>query len=538
MSKSYRPWIPRQAFLLPPSPLDWLPKDHFVYFLLDVLEELNLRAIEDVIQEKDGRGNRPFDPRMMLSLVVYGYCVGIRSSRKLEQATHTDVAFRVLTSGENPDHSAIAEFRRLHRTAMEGLFLQVLHLCQAAGLVKLGHVALDGTKLEANASMHKAMSHSRMKKTKSRLENEVKQILDDAERIDREEDALYGVGNRGDALPAELTRREDRLKKIREVMAALEAEAARTRAQDLREREQTAKAQAEKAGAKEREKKARHAAAAEGKAKAAAERARDLAKKREESAAAEVERTSVAGTAAQHVAAQREHQAATVDLAKALREDLGALASTELPEHRVNAIASGDPHPSAQRNFTDPDSRIQKTGKGFVQGYNAQAAVDEGHQIIVACALTNQPPDVEHLPAMLGKIEQNCGTLPVAMTADAGYWSADNVRCCTERGVDPHISVHRDRHGATPPSIAKTQPMEEMRAKLQTPDGKALYARRKATVEPVFGQIKECRGFRRLLLRGLLGARAEWQLACTAHNLLKLFRAVGADRVALAAATG
>ncbi len=530
--KSYRPWLPRQSFLLPPSPLDWLAKDHFVYFLLDVVEEMDLRTIENVIQEKDGRGNRPFDPRMMLAVLVYGYCVGVRSSRKLEQATHTDVAFRVLSGGEHPDHSAIAEFRRLHRPAMEPLFLEVLRLCQGAGLVKLGHVAFDGTKIEANASMHKAMSHSRMKKTESRLEAEVKKILDEAERIDREEDARYGVGKRGDELPAELTRREDRLKKIREVKAALEAEAARTRAQDLRDREKAAQDQAEKAAPGERETKARRAENAKTKAKAAADKARDLAKKREQAAAAEVERTAVAGTTAERVAARREHEAANVDLRKALRDDLGAPAPGAFPEHRVSAIATGDPHPSAQRNFTDPESRIQKTGKGFVQGYNAQLAVDDAHQIIIACALTNQPPDVQHFPAMLRLIETNCGALPTAVTADAGYWSAENARYGTERGVDPHISVHRDRHGAPPPTSAKTQPMEQMRAKLQTPEGKALYARRKGTVEPVFGQIKECRGFRRLLLRGLHGARAEWQLECLGHNLLKLFKATRSGRMA------
>ena len=203
MSKSYREWVPGQSFLFPPSPSDWLPEDHFVYFLLDVISELGLAPIEDAIQEKDGRGNRPFDPRMMVALLICGYCAGIRSSRKLEQATYTDVGFRVLTGGLHPDHSAISEFRRIHRLAFGDVFFEVLQLCKAAGMVKLAHVSLDGTKIEANASKHKAMSHSRMVKTEDHLKDEVARLLDEAESVDREEDAKYGPGKRADEIPAD-----------------------------------------------------------------------------------------------------------------------------------------------------------------------------------------------------------------------------------------------------------------------------------------------------------------------------------------------
>jgi transposase len=522
MSKSYRPWLPRQSFLLPPSPMEWLPDDHLVYFLLDVVEEIDLSAIENAIQEKDGRGTRPFDPRMMVALLLYGYCNGIRSSRKLEQATHVDIAFRVLTGGQTPEHSAIADFRQAHRKALDGLFVKVLDLCRRAGLVKLGHVALDGTKLKANASKHKAMSHKRMVETQTRLEEEVKQLLDEAERVDREEDARHGVGKRIDELPQELRRREDRLRKIREAKAAIEAEAARTRAMDLRQQEDQARkaafAATDDAARNTEERRADRIAE---RAQSAAEKTRKLAKEREDAARKEKER-SEDGSSAERQAATRAHDRAMQDLAKALAEDLGAKDTTEFPEHRVQADRHGDPDPAAQRNFTDPDSRIQKTNDGYVQGYNAQLAVDADNQVIVACGLTNQPPDAEHLPPMLDQILFNCGEIPRALTADAGYWAEANVRHCEERGVDPHISVARARHSMTAEKPARNPAMETMREKLSAPDGRALYARRKAVVEPVIGQIKEPRRFRTLLLRGLAGAATEWSLACTCHNLLKL----------------
>ena len=525
MAKSYREWVPLQSFLFPPSPTDWLPKDHLVYFILDVIEEIGLAAIEGAIQEKDGRGNRSFDPRMMLALLILGYCSGIRSSRKLEQATYTDVGFRVLTGGLHPDHSAISEFRRVHHVAFGEVFFDVLQLCKTAGMVKLAHVSLDGTKIEANASKHKAMSHSRMVKTDARLRAEVARLLDEAESVDREEDAKYGPGKRADEIPEELRTREGRLKKIREAKAALEAEAARTRALDLRDQEARANEEAKKATAASREKELRRAKRIAERATAAAEKAIELAKKRQAAAIAELDSADISGRRAERIVAQRTVTAASKDLATVLKADLGARLATELPEHHVAGNRDGDPHPGAQRNFTDPESRIQRTNNGFVQGFNAQLVVDGANQIIVACDLTNQPPDVEHLPAMIDQVETNCGERPETMTADAGYWSERNVRHCDERGIDAHISIRRDRRGGEQASgRPKTAAMAKMSAKLDSPSGRALYARRKATVEPVIGQIKEPLGFRRTLLRGVEKAKAEWKLVCACSNLRKLFR--------------
>jgi transposase len=533
MSKSYRPWSPRQSFLLPPSPLDWLPEDHFVYFVLDVIEDLDLAAIEGAIQEKDGRGNRPFDPRMMVALLICGYCAGVRSSRKLEQATHTDVAFRVVTGGLHPDHTAICDFRRIHRLAFGEVFVEVLRLCQAAGLVKLAHVSLDGTKIEANASRHKAMSHSRMVKTQARLEEEIARLLDEAESVDRDEDATYGPGKRGDEIPEDLRRRESRLRKIREAKAALEAEAARTRALDLREQEERAKEDAKAAPPESNERKSRRARRIADRAKAAAEKARELAKKRQQDALDGLDSADLRGTCAEKVAAQQALAAASKDLATVLNADLGAREATELPEHHVPANGDGDPAGRAQRNFTDPDSRIQKTSGGYVQGFNAQIVVDDANQIIVAHGLTNQPPDAQHLPAMVDQVEKNCGSRPHALTADAGYWAERNATHCEKRGIDAHISVRRDHPGSERTGgWRRSSAMEAMKAKLESAGGKALYARRKATVEPVFGQIKERLGFRRMLVRGIEQAKAEWALVCACSNLQKLFRHGTARRAA------
>jgi transposase len=536
MSKSYRPWTPRQGFLLPPSPMEWLPETHLVYFVLDVVEELNLQKIEDSIQEKDGRGNRPFDPRLMTVLLVYGYCVGIRSSRKLETASYSDVSFRVLAGGAHPDHTAISEFRRVHLAALKGLFVQVLQLCQRAGLVKLAHVALDGTKVQANASKHKAMSYSRMQETQARLEAEVDRLLEEAEQVDREEDARYGVGKRVDEIPEDLRNRESRLKKIREAKAALEAEAAQTRAKELQEQAERArqKAAATESDERTRRRDERRADRVAKHAQAAAEKAADLAKKRAQAAARELQAMMERGV--------RATQRAARDAATAAQKSLERLLSGEkshdavsFPEHKVPADPAGNPRPTAQRCFTDPDSRIQKSGGGYLQGYNGQAAVDDAHQIVVACELTNQPPDVEHLAPMLAQIETNCGALPDALTADAGYWSAQNAEHCKQKNVDAFISVQRDHHGALPAAVpsegtADDVARREMREKLQTPSGRKTYARRKAVVEPVFGQIKEVRGFRRFLLRGIEKAGGEWSLINTTHNILKLFRADHATR--------
>lgn len=460
MSKTFRSYSPRQSMLLPPSPLEWLPEGHLAYFVLDVVEELDLSAVF-AHYERQLKGQPPYHPRMMVALLVYGYSVGVTSSRKLERKCHEDIAFRVLAGGEQPDHTAVCEFRRIHLDALAGFFLQVLKLCQKAGLVRLGHVALDGTKVKANASKHKAMSYDRMQKAEAELQQKVAALLKAAEAADVEEDRRYGKGKRGEELPEELARAESRLLRIREAKQALEEEAK------------------------------------------AAHQARELEK-----------------------ACEKEKDGAGDD-------EPPAAGPTPLPDHQVPSTADGSPTPKAQRNFTDADSRIQKTSDGFVQGFNAQAAVDEEHQIIVAQGLTNQPPDVEHLVPMLEQVVENCGGVPDVATADAGYFSEENVERSFAMGVDVYIATGRQKHGEPPPKVRGPLPKdmtakEWMQRRLATEKGQRVYARRKATVEPVFGQTKEGRGLRRFLLRGLTKVRGEWAIWCATHNLLKLFRA--ADR--------
>lgn len=534
MAKQYREWLPEQSFLLPPSPREWLPEDHLAYFLLEVIGELDLGAIERAIQSKDPRGNRPFDPRLMTVLLLYGYCIGVASSRKLEQACYTDVAVRVLCAGQQPDHSAIAEFRRRHLQALRALFLQVLRLCQAAGLVKLGHVALDGTKVAANASKHKAMSYQRMLKKEAELQQGIDQLLTQAETVDQEEDALYGSGRRGEELPEELRRREGRRAKIRQARQALEAEAARVRAAQEATRARQAQAEAEKVDEEQREAADRRVEEAKQKAEAMAAKAIEKAEQRLAQAEAE------AHAASEHIVrpvdqrranvAEQRREAAEQALSSLCRGEQGAT-SPSWPGHQAATTSVGDPAASAQGNFTDPESRIMKSGSGFVQAYNCQLAVDEGHQVIVAEGVTNQAPDAQHLPALLDQVATNCGRDPERATADAGYFSRENADHCEARGIDAYLAPGRQKHGSAVPEVippdqaTPADSAQRMREKIRTAAGRAAYARRKAVVEPTFGQIKEARGFRRFLLRGLENARGEWALICTGHNLLKLFRA-------------
>lgn len=479
--KQYREWQTGQSFLLPPSPRDWLEEGHLAYFILDVVEELDLRAIEDEIQSRDARGTRPYSPRMMLALLVYGYCRGIYSSRRIARATYEDVAFRVLSAGEHPHFTRINEFRRRHLPAMKWLFLQVLRLCEQAGLVKLGHVALDGTKVQANASKHKAMSYKRMKEEEQRLQAEIDALFERAEQTDAEEDALYGEGEKPEDLPGELRRREQRLVRIREAREALEKEAREARAQDLRE-------QAERA----------HKRSEESEDEVDRKRAKTLAEKRESRA------EELSGD-----------------------EEVSFETEQGLAKHRVPTTTEGEPTEAAQRNFTDAESRIMKHAGGYLQGYNCQAAVDGESQVVVAAAITNQCPDNANLEPMLEQVENNCGRRPEAASADSGYWEPDAVeRVGRESNV--YVATGRRAHGGEDAEGVKQCDdaqgrLAQMNEKLRSPQGRAIYARRKAIVEPVFGQIKEARRFRRFLLRGLEAANGEWTLVCLCHNLLKLF---------------
>ena len=473
MNKTYRPWEPRQGFLLPPSPLDWLPKGHLALFLLDVVATLDLSSLY-AYYEREQRGYPPHHPQMMVTLLLYAYCIGVPSSRKIEKRCAEDVAFRVIASNTQPDHTCISEFRRIHLSRLADLFVQVLKLCQRAGLVKLGHVALDGTKEKANASKHKAMSYERMKAQEEELAKKVAALLASAESADTAEDAEHGKGRRGDELPEELRRSESRLERIRTLKAELEAEA----------REQA---------------EARQAAATE----------------EAKSEAAVVEK--------KNVEAARAKTDSDDEPSPPPSSPLGGQPEP-LPNHQVPTNREGTPTPKAQRNFTDADSRIMKTGDGFVQGYNAQIAVDAAAQIIVALGVSNQPPDCEHFIPMLDRIVENLGAAPARVSADNGYLSEDNVRRATSRGIDVYIAPGRLKHGKEdgPPTAENPESVKaQMRAKLATDEGRAVYSRRKVIVEPVFGQMKN-RGFRQFLLRGLEKVRGEFALIGLSHNLLKL----------------
>jgi Transposase DDE domain len=359
--------------------------------------------------------------------------------------------------------------------------------------VKLGHVAIDGTKMKANASKHKAMSYERMQKEDARLKTEIEAYFDAAEAADAAEDAVYGVGEQQHDLPAELRRREDRRAKIREVREALKKETAKKRAAELTR---------------------------------LADELRVKAADPDTSAKKQGEFTTIA--------AQHEQQAGEIhddnddDLPPPSPDD-------DLPRNTPPKTPAGAPKPKAQRNFTDPESRIMLRDGAFMQGFNAQIAVDEGHQIIVAAALSNQGPDVEYFAPMLRRVIENCDAVPARVTADAGYFSDDNVRLAEAMGTEPFIAVGGHLSNGRPdeeraPRNLQTEGRRQMRSRLETKEGHAAYARRKATVEPVFGQIKACRGIRQMSFRGIWKSRCEWLLVCATHNLLKLWRAVSSKQ--------
>jgi hypothetical protein len=366
------------------------------------------------------------------------------------------------------------------------MFIQTVKLCQHAGMVKLGLVALDGTKMQGNASKHKAMSYERMEKEEQRLEKEIASLLERAEQADRSDDARFGEGQREEDLPQELRRREGRLAKIQAAKHALEQEALRTRAEALH-----GQAEAQERSA------TNHPDPTERK------RAATRAGKRRE---------------------QADSLLAKTDDAEPPMGGVGTK-SGDLETHRVKTTPDGKPDSKAQYNFTDPESRIQESGGAFMQGYNCQAVVDDTAQVVVAAGVTNLQPDTSHLQPMLDQSVRNCGQAAAAAAADAGYWSPENAAYGETHGVDLHISTARQRHsGATASPPNGEDPRSEMARKLATEVGRERYARRKWVVEPVFGQIKEARGFRRFLLRGLRKVDGEWSLLTATHNLLKLFR--------------
>ena len=458
MGQNFFPDTVNQTLLFPPSLHDWLPTGHLARFLVDVVSALDLSSIYKSYEEKDGRGQAAYAPEMMIRLLLYGYATGVYSSRKIQRRTYEEVAFRYLSGDQHPDHATIAEFRKRHLDALSGLFTQALLLCAEAGLVKLGHVAIDGTKIKANASKHKAMSYKRMNETEARLKQEIDGLLAGAEKIDAEEDAQLGKDRQGDELPDELQRRESRLKKIQEAKAALEKAAREQAEQERSETEQK------------------------------------LAEREEEE-----QRTG--------------------------RKKRGRKPKLPDPEQ-------ARPDDTAQRNFVDPESRIMPDGgnKGsFVQGYNAQIAVDSESQVIVAAEVTQETNDKKQLLPMIAQIVTNLDQKPEKISADTGYFSEANVTDESVKDVDLYVATDRDKHGSSeaascePPPLGAS-PEQTMRSKLRTESGRAVYKMRKAIVEPVFGQIKELRGFRRFSLRGKQNVRREWRLVCAVSNLLKLFR--------------
>lgn len=450
----FRPYDPDQLFLLPPDLKQWLAEDDLVYFIIDVVNELSLDPIYADYDSSRG-GQPPYNPRMMVGLLLYAYCMGMPSSRKIEQASYHSIPFRVLSANQHPDHDTIAEFRRRHLKALSALFVEVLLLCRHAGLVKLGHVALDGTKVRANASKHKAMSYRRMQQKQAELQDQINTLLAEAEVRDQKEDALYGKGKRADQLPEELRFAKTRLAKIREAKQALEQQAV------------------------------------------------ERAKKQ-----------------------QPEYQAKK----KAWDN------RSERRGGRPPKAPSDTPKDKEQRNFTDPDSRVMIDGstKSFEQCYNCQAAVDDKAQVIVAAAVTQQPVDRYQMAPMIQSLSKNTnGQMPAKLSADNGYYSEANCQQLQAAGIDPYIATGRVSHNQMPAAVPRgrirrsASKTERMARKLKTIKGRKIYSRRKHIVEPVFGQIKEIRGFRRFSFRSLQKVEAEWNLICLTHNLLKLFRANG-----------
>jgi transposase len=438
---TFRKWDADQAELFPPSVRDLVPADHLVHFVRRlVAEDLDLGAIYAKYTET--KGQPPYDPRLMTALLLYACCRGIYSSRRIEIACEERFDFRALTGTERPDHSTIAQFRQDHREALAELFVQVLALCRDAGMAKLGHVSLDGTKIQANASKHAAMSYKRMKEAEPELAAKVAQWMEKSAETDAGEDEEHGKDKRGDEIPEHEKTAARKLAKMRAAQARLEAEA------------------------KEK---------------------------------------------AEAIAAQR----------AAKEEETG-----EKPRGRGPKALEGVPEDKSQSNFTDPESRIMKTRNGYEQAYNAQAAVDAADQVVVAADVTAQQNDNAQLEPMLDQIEANTGARPEQVSADAGYCSEDNLAALEEKTIDAYVATGRQKHGtssATGGEEKKQGPRAgAMREKLRAGGWESPYRLRKQTVEPVFGQIKEARGFRRFLHRGLAKVRAEWRFVCTAHNVLKL----------------
>jgi transposase len=457
--KKYRPWNPEAYAQLAFRPADRLPEDDLVFFLLDTIPQLDLDTFY-ASYEVETRGQPPFDPALLVCLLLYAYSVGVYSSRKIARACERNLAFLAIVGDDRPDFRTISDFRKEHLEAFAEVFTQVLRLAHEAGLVQLGLWATDGSKVPGNASRHKAMSYGYMIQEEARLKAEIKTLLSQAETTDAEEDAVHG-SRRGDELPAELRFREQRLVKIQQAKARLE------------------------------------------------EQAREAAQ------------------------AERQRRAESAEQARQGQRHGGG---------RPAGPVSATPDDKAQTSFTDPELKIMpQSNKGWDYSANAQVVVDDVCQIIVACDVTDQSNDKQQAVPMaaqaLANLEQAGIERPrdaegqvqkIAAALDTGYFSATAVAGLAGLDMDPYIATERQKHraatAAAAPVPAGATVKERMRAKLQTAVGRALYGLRKGVVEPVFGQIKGARGFRRFLLRGLAKVRGEWRLVCLTHNLLKLWR--------------
>ena len=434
MGQIFEPYDPDQPHLFPPSPKDWLPEGHLAYFISDTVDELDLAAFMTKYSDReDGRGSLAYHPRMLLKVLIYAYAAGIFSSRRIAAGLEDLIALRYLSGGNTPSHRTICRFRQENIERFEQIFVEVVRVAKRAGMIKLGTVAIDGTKIQANASKHKAMSYGRMKDEDEKLRGEIKRLTEIARGVDEAEDKEFGPDFRGDELPAELQRRKDRKAKIRQAMKELEKEQA----------------------------------------------AADKAAKRGEP----IEKTG--------------------RVPKLKREN-------------------GTPPDKAQKNFTDPESRIMVTGrKCFEQCYNAQAAVDETAQIVVAADVSARVNDNGELLAMTDAVERNCRQKPKRVLADTGYRSEMNFLGLEQRGVDGYVALGGSGklRGVTSKGLRATQRMVR---KLRTKRGRAHYKKRKSIVEPVFGWAKQVMGFRAFLLRGVRKVRGEWNLVLTALNLRRM----------------
>jgi transposase len=432
-------------FLMPPSVQEWLPEEHLARFVVEVVGKLDFTAMK---AQYDGRGSAAYHPEMLVALLFYGYATGVRSSRKLERATYESIAFRYIAANTHPDHETIAAFRRRFLPHLNGIFDRILVLAQEMKLLQIGRVSLDGTKIKANASKHRAFSLQGAARIKAQLQREVRRMLELAEEADRADEA---AGEEFD-IPKELARREDRIKAIDEAMARIKAREAERAAQGEAERQEI------------------------------------------------------------------------LDDRTRIEEKNGKKMQSRPPKRGKKGVRQ-----QAQLNLTDAESRIMPSGDGFIQGYNAQAAVDDETMLVVSAALSQRPTDHRLLKPMLEKLSTLCVGKPEAILADAGYFSELNVELCVERGITPYIVPKRDRHhwglrrlrGASDPGPRASE-LKKMLYRLRTNEGRAIYARRKCTIEPVFGILKHVMGFRQFLLRGYEKTNGEYLLGCTAWNIKRL----------------